>query len=120
MTSNLKALQVKKTKLEKELEDLEKEKNEICKGINEKKKQLSNVNSDIKQLKSNVVITEHILVRYLERIKGINMKEIQKEILDESLKKQIMTLGSGKFYKNGFKLIVKNYSIVTVKKEETC
>ena len=120
MTNDLKSLQVRKTKLEREIKELEREKNEVCQRLNEKKKQLSNVNSGIKQLQSNVVITEHILVRYLERVKGIDMEEIKKEILDDELKKQILTLGSGKFHRNGFRLIVKNNSILTVEKEEEC
>ena len=82
MTNDLKSLQVRKTKLEREIKELEREKNEVCQRLNEKKKQLSNVNSGIKQLQSNVVITEHILVRYLERVKGIDMEEIKKEILE--------------------------------------
>lgn len=120
MSNDLKSLQVRKTKLEREIKELEREKNEVCQRLNEKKKQLSNVNSSVKRLQSNVVITEHILLRYLERVKGINMEEIKKEILDDELKKQILTLGSGKFRRNGFRLIVKNNSIVTVEKEEEC
>lgn len=95
-------------------------KTKYAKDSTKRKKQLSNVNIGIKQLQSNVVITEHILVRYLERVKGIDMEEIKKEILDDELKKQILTLGSGKFHRNGFRLIVKNNSIVTVEKEEEC
>lgn len=38
MTNDLKSLQVRKTKLEREIKELEREKNEVCQRLNEKKK----------------------------------------------------------------------------------
>lgn len=115
--NDLKSLEVRRAKLEREINEFENDKNEVCKRLRQKKEQLHKINNDIKQIQANVVIREHAVLRYLERVKGINMAETEKEILDEELRKQILTLGSGKFPKNDFTLIVKNNVIVTVVKE---
>ena len=118
MSNNLKSLQVRKSKLQDEINDLEKDKTEILNRIKEKRTQISKIQSSLKQLQARVVITEHAKLRYLERVKGINMADIEQEILSNDLEKQILALGSGKFNRNGFRLIVRNNAIVTVEKDE--
>lgn len=118
MSNNLKSLQMRKKRLENEITGLENDKVEICGRIKEKRNQLAKIKNNIKELRSKVIITEHAKIRYLERVKGIDMAEVEKEILDEDLKKQILVLGTGKFHRNGLRLVVRNNSIVTVEKEE--
>lgn len=65
---------------------------------------------------SRVIFSDHALVRYLERVRGIDMQEVREEMLPSLLKEQIATLGSGTFPVNGgkFQLRVKKHVIVTV------
>jgi chromosome segregation ATPase len=120
MQNNLKSLQTRKNSLQSDIDDLEKERNEINRRIKDKRNSLLQINNNIKQLQANVIVTEHAKLRYLERVKGINMVELEKEILGENLREQIKILGSGRFNMNGYRLIVKNNSIITVEKESKC
>ena len=69
-----------------------------------------------KETKKNIRVTEHALLRYLERVEGINLKEIEKKILTENLKKHINYFGDGIYHfdegKN--KVVVENSKIITV------
>jgi len=69
--------------------------------------------------KEQLRVTEHSLLRYIQRVKGIDLKEIEKEILeDTSLIEARKTLDTdGKFpLKDGGRVVIKNSTIVTVEK----
>lgn len=60
-------------------------------------------------------VSEHALLRYLERVKGINIAELEKEILSESVVKLVEQLGgSGTYPNEGFSVVIKNFNVVTV------
>lgn len=62
-----------------------------------------------------VEITDHAIVRYLERHKGIDMNAIRSEILTETTTAYIQQLGDGKYpIGDGRRLVVKNKTVVTV------
>lgn len=69
-----------------------------------------------KETKRHIRVTEHAVLRYLERIVGINLKEIEEKILTENLKKQINYFGDGIYYfdEGENKVIVENSKIITV------
>ena len=116
-SQELKQLKTRKTKLEVEVKDSYNIKCDADKRYNDIKKKLKTIDEQIKKLSNNknINITEHAIIRYLERSKKIDLNQINNEILSESLKKQIKSLNSGKFpITNGLKAIVKNYSIVSV------
>jgi len=63
------------------------------------------------------VISEHALLRYLERVGGIDIESTKKEMLSEQAVKMIKFInGNGKARVNGVDYIVKNNTIVTVTK----
>ena len=58
------------------------------------------------------------MLRFLERVKGLDLREVEKEMLsDPKLIEAINTLGgNGTFpYKNQFQFVIRNNSIITVK-----
>lgn len=65
---------------------------------------------------SNISITEHAKVRWIERTEKRNIKrEILKEIKNNKLRKLINNFKTGKFpTKNLRKLVIKNKKIITV------
>lgn len=66
--------------------------------------------------KNEVIITDHAILRFLERTKLIDLNKIKNEILNDNVKKTIEILGSGKFSTNDVILVVKDKVIVTVLK----
>lgn len=87
------------------------------KEYNEKKKLISDLEKIINDLnnKKELKVSEHAILRYLERVKGINIGEIEKEILSENVRKMVDVLGgSGKFPNNGYQVVLKDYIVTTV------
>jgi len=67
-----------------------------------------NVGNDVK-------VTEHAMLRYLERVKGINLAEIEGELVTSKIKTQVEKLGDGTYpTENGFRVTIKNNMVVTV------
>lgn len=84
--------------------------NTITEKMDEIKKQQKAIEEQ-----SAIVVTEHAMLRYLERVKGIDLAAIQKEIVSDQIRMQVQVLGgSGQYPNNGFAVVMKNYKVVTV------
>lgn len=59
-------------------------------------------------------VTEHAIFRYFDRVLGFDIDDIKDKIMDEPTKKLIATMKSGKFPREGFKIVVKNGAVVTI------
>ena len=81
-------------------------------------RRLQRVESAIASLQSQqIIMTEHAMLRYLERVKGIDFTELCQQVITEQLKTQIKTLGDGKYpIGDGYRVVVKNNAILTVVK----
>jgi len=67
------------------------------------------------ELKTDLHLTEHAVVRYFERIRQVNLDEVRNEILTPALIDQVTKLGgTGKFPYKNFMLVIENYKIVTI------
>ena len=79
---------------------------------------LLSVRGEIDRLKARAkipVVTEHAMLRYLERTNGLDREEITKAILLPETIEQIRTLGSGKYpIGNGLKAVVKGNTVVSI------
>ena len=73
--------------------------------------EIAKLSSD-KELK----VSEHAIIRYLERVKGVNIEEIESEILSDRIKGFIDRLGENGTYphENGYSLVIKNFTVVSV------
>lgn len=111
----LKQLQSQKTKLEEELKVINAEVNRVRRQQKGLLSNLNTINQKIKNMMSTeVILTEHAILRYLERVKGVNMEDVKDTILDDDTKSKIEVLGSGKFPKEGYTLVVKNNTIISI------
>lgn len=62
-----------------------------------------------------VVVSEHAMLRYCERVYGFNLDEIKAAILTPSVAASIKTFGDGKFPSGtGFTVVVKNRVVVSL------
>lgn len=118
-TRKIKGLQTQLKTLEGDASAL---KNEISNKQREYSQKLNSINSikeEISKLKkvvdSDFRVSEHAIVRYFERVKGFNIDDIQKEILNDKIKEMTKTIGSnGTFPNDGFSVIIKDSTVTTV------
>ena len=101
--------------------------NNIRDEIAEQEKMLGLVNRRIKSLKSQIdalkspekgdlMVSEHAIVRYLERAMGFNIKDLENHIVDQDTRLMIKKMGSGNYpIQEGLKAVVKNNVVVTVR-----
>lgn len=80
-------------------------------------KEQQRLESQIANLKRNkkLIVTEHALLRYCERVLGINLKEVEAEILSPEIIELVEKLGgTGQYPNRDFKVVIKNFVITTV------
>lgn len=81
--------------------------------IKELKVKISNLKDD-----KNVIVSEHAILRYFERVLGFDLAEIQSKILTDSVQDLIGKLGSnsGQYpvKEGGFSVVLKEKTIVTI------
>ena len=75
-----------------------------------------NILDDIESLKDKeLIITEHAILRYIERAMGLDIEKVKSEILTDEIKAGFKLLGNGKYpTHNNCHVIIKNNSIVSV------
>ena len=74
---------------------------------------------EMKKLKNGnkIIVSEHAILRYLERTMELDIKAVEKEILTDETLKQYRTLGNGKYpVANGCKAIIKDNVVITITK----
>ena len=116
-TIELKALQTRQDKLQAELKEAKNDLRESEKKVREIQAKLTSVEQQIKQLsaaEADIIISEHAYLRYFTRVLGFDLEKIKEEILSPKIENAIHTLKSGVFPSEGFKLKVKNKTIVTL------
>jgi recombination DNA repair RAD52 pathway protein len=60
-------------------------------------------------------VSDHAIVRYLERVKGLDIEAIKKEILPDALSRAAKKMGNGFYPVNGtHKVRIKNQVVITV------
>lgn len=111
-TSELKKLTTELNDLTKNMKNAEKEFSKVKKSINKKIDAIRKRISVLK--KKDIIISEHAVLRFIERYMGFDIDLIKNKILSEDTKKLIQSMGTGKYPVGEYKLIVKDGVIVTV------
>lgn len=111
----LKTLQTRLRKAEAILEALRDEQRGVSRRMTEAQATVDLLRRHIAALQNaGVVITEHAMLRYLQRVHGIDLEQVQREMLPANVEERIRTLGSGLFPVDGFSLRVRDGQVVTV------
>lgn len=118
-TRKIKGLQTQLKTLEGDASALKVEISNKQKEYSQKVNSINSIKQEIEKLekieKNEFRVSEHAIIRYFERVKGIDMEEIQKEILNEKIKEMTKTIGcNGTFPNNGFSVIIKDSTVTTV------
>jgi len=117
-SQELKQLQSREIKLSTELKHLSEDAVSTASKLSSGKGKLASIKEEIRNLEQkNItpVVSEHAVIRYLERVKGLNIELIKQEILTEKIVEQFKTLGNGKYPIQGkHKAIIKGGTVVSV------
>jgi len=66
------------------------------------------------QMVGKLTVTDHAVVRWLERKHGLNIDSVRQEILDNGTASAIKFIGTGKVVKDGLTLVIKDRVVITV------
>lgn len=112
---------LRKEIVQKQLEHdvfLEKQK-EISRTVSTLKRELLFLNAALRKAEQeDVLLTDHAVSRYIERVEGRDRMQIAQTMLSEHTRKQIATLGNGCYpvtiQDKNFQIVVKKNKIVTI------
>ena len=82
-----------------------------------KKKAIENIKSQIQAISANkeITISEHALLRYLERVSKVDTESVKKTIITPELIKMVETLGgNGKYPVGNITLVMRDYVLTTI------
>ena len=120
-SQELKRLQTLETQLRVEIGQLEDELDRLRKKTKEVKDRAQGVNRRIKELsQTDVVVTEHAMLRYVERVLGIDLDRVKRALLPPRVQEQVLALRTGEFPVPIYdgrqcRLIAKDGVIITIK-----
>lgn len=126
--SQLKSLQVRRQELMDQLSSIDNQSKEIKNQRKDVENKIKEVDSSISKLtKKEIQVTEHALLQFIQRVYGMDLEKIKKEILTESVVSTIDQLGSATIPVQrqlppddltsieNFRVVAKNRVVVTVK-----
>jgi hypothetical protein len=115
----LKKLQSLLIKQKSEIDLIRRERQLINERLSLAERNLRNTEEELKKLKTGnkIIVSEHAVLRYLERTMELDLKAVENEILTEETVKQYRTLGNGKYpVSNGCKAVIKDNVVLTITK----
>lgn len=115
----LKGLQTRRETLRVQLNQAIEDEKEAGRIVRDIRGRLASVEEQIRRLSeesAGVVVTEHALLRYVERVLGVDLEEIKKKILPPATEAAVKRFKGGTFPVEGtdFKVRAKNGAIVTI------
>lgn len=115
----LKKLQSLLIKQKSEIDLIKRERQLINERLSVAERNLRNTEEELKKLKTGnkIIVSEHAVLRYLERTMELDLKAVENEILSEEVVSQYKTLGNGKYpVSNGCKAVIKDNVVLTITK----
>jgi len=122
--TELKSLETRRRKVKEVLTIKKDEQQVLSREINQLIRNVKDIESNIQTLKAkkisinSITVTEHAILRYLERVEGVDIERVKKDIVDGETLKRIQTLGPGYYPRTvdeiPFRIRVKDNAVVTV------
>lgn len=114
--AEFKSLQVKIRRLHDEMAEQKNLLTEVQRKYNSLKGEYKEALDRLEFLNQTVQISEHALLRFIERTGMIDTEAMKKRILPDDMIENIKVIGSGKYpHPDGVSLVVKNNVVITVK-----
>lgn len=116
-TTELKGLQTQLAQATAKRELLQQEVFNTQKEVHTLTTRIKSLNNRIKQLKENEhepVVSEHAILRYLERVKGVDLDALKHEIMDDKTVENIKFLKSGKIKRAEYDMVIQDNVVVSI------
>lgn len=114
--AELKQLQTRKANVEAEIKRLAGEKADCEKQLTDARGKLAAIQNQIASCTADVVVSEHAMLRYMERVMGVDLNKIKVHILAEGREELIRTARSGAFpILDDIKAVVRDRTVVTIR-----
>lgn len=116
-SQELKRLQSLLNQLQLEYKALQESQSRLKMEIETKCRQIQEVEGKIQTLKGShetIIISEHAIIRYLERVYGLDLEKIRQEILPPPIAIQAKTIGNGRYGVMGHTVLIKDNVAITV------
>ena len=113
----LKKLNTLQVKLQSEIQAIKIEREILNNKLQSAERNLGKIREEIKKLKegNKIIVSEHAMLRYIERVLGIDLKGIEKRILTDEVKEQYKIVGNGRFPINDeFRALIRDNVVVTI------
>lgn len=113
----LKGLQVRRSKLEPEVERLKREVSQANTAYQDLKKELDGIVGEIAKTEEAAIepiVSEHAMLRYIERVKGFDLSVLTAEILTDERRALIVEMRTCDFVVGDYKIVVKRGVVVSV------
>lgn len=116
-TLKLKGLRSHHAKLQSESDMIKLEISNKQRELNVKIKAIAEIEAEMKKLNSGnkIKISEHALLRYIERVLDMDMEALEESIVSDTTKELIDKLGgTGTYPSHNFSIVMKDYTVVTI------
>lgn len=124
-SARLKKLQTLESEAKEKLNIAKETQREASRQVNDASNELREIKQEIRELtvgNPTIVVSEHAMLRYFERVLGFDLEEIKAQIIPPQTQKQIEHFQGGTFpvqppnpsEQPEFKVRVKNNTVVTV------
>lgn len=121
----LKHLTTRKEQAERRLKALREELSSLDQKIRSETREIGDIDSQIAKLQTKaknqtktVVFTEHAILRYLERVKGLDIDQVKKEMVPDLVTQQIRAMGNGEYPVGTHSVKIKDNTVVTILTKE--
>lgn len=121
----LKHLATRREQAERRLKALREELTALDQKIRAETREIGSIDAQVAQLQAKaknstktVLFTEHAILRYLERVKGIDMEQTKKEMVPDLVTQQIRALGNGEYPVGTHSVKVKDNTVITILTKE--
>lgn len=115
--TELKALQRRKSESDARLKQLFEERGSVNDRIRSEQEQNASLNKAIETFKLSQrepIVSEHAQLRYLERVRGVNLQEVSAQVLPQEIIAVVKQLGDGTYPAGTHKVKVRGGVVVTI------
>lgn len=113
--ATLKSLQTRAASISAEITANEEASKALSQKLVHLRSQLTATRTEIANLtKTEPVVTEHAMLRYIERVMGVDLQSITDAILTEQNRKAIAFAGNCRIKSQGVEFIVKDRKVISV------
>ena len=115
--AKIKNLQVMITKIKLEIDDLKTQQRSIGESMNKKLSMMQKYEEELQTIKErakDLILSEHAILRYLERVYKLDTNKLYEEIVTQELKHNYERLGNGSYSVQDCMVKIVDNVIVTV------